>query len=59
MGGGGWLKTSEYRHMGGGGLKLLKNRGMIFESFLTVIIVFLAVIAMLSMISLCVIAAYR
>jgi len=27
----GWLKTSEYRHMGGRVLKLLKNRHMIFE----------------------------
>jgi len=30
----GWLKTSGYRHMKGGGLKLLKNRHMIFELFL-------------------------
>jgi len=28
---GGWLKTPEYRHTGGRGLKLLKNRQMIFE----------------------------
>jgi len=28
---GGWLKTSEYHHMGVGDLKLLKNRHMIFE----------------------------
>jgi len=33
--GGDWLKTSEYRHMGEGGLKLLKNCHMIFERFLT------------------------
>jgi len=33
-GGGSWLKTSEYRHMGEG-YKLLKNHPMIFESFLT------------------------
>jgi len=25
------VKTSEYRHMGGGDLKLLKNRLMLFE----------------------------
>jgi len=25
MGGGGWLKTSEHRHIVGGGLKLLKK----------------------------------
>jgi len=31
MGGGGWQKTSEYHVMGKGGLKLLKNRHMIFE----------------------------
>jgi len=31
---GGWLKTSEYHYMGGGGLKLLKKRHMIFERFL-------------------------
>jgi len=32
VGGGGWLKTSEYRYIGGGGgLKLLKNRHIIFE----------------------------
>jgi len=30
----GWLKTSEYRHMKGGGLKVLKNRHMIFEGSL-------------------------
>jgi len=27
----GWLKTSEYRHIGEEGQKLLKNRHMIFE----------------------------
>jgi len=31
----GWLKTSEYRHMGARSLKLLKNRHMIFERSLT------------------------
>jgi len=32
----GWLKMSEYSHMGEAGLKLLKNRHMIFERFLFV-----------------------
>jgi len=31
-----WQKTSEYRHMGEEGLKLLKNRHMIFECSLTI-----------------------
>jgi len=31
----GWLKTSEYRHMGRGGLKLLKKRHMVFEHSLS------------------------
>jgi len=30
----GWQKTSEYRHMGGGGLNFSKKRYMIFERFL-------------------------
>jgi len=30
-GGGGWLKTSEYHHMWGGGLKLHKKCHVIFE----------------------------
>jgi len=35
IGEGGWLKTSEYRHLGRGGLKLLKNYHIIFELSLT------------------------
>jgi len=38
-GGGGWLKTSEYRHMEVESLKLLKNRHVIFECSLILLLI--------------------